>query len=110
MKLRIHGDSLRLRLSPSEIDTLMGAGRIEETIHFGLDQKLVYALVLTDEENRISASLIENAITVVMPRQWAVEWAETEKVGFETTQSVGKDGTLRILVEKDFHFIRRRLT
>lgn len=108
MKLRINGDSLRLRLSPSEIDELIEAGSVEETIHFGPDHKLVYALALGEEEKPISASFAGYVIRVEIPRLWAVEWAQTDKVGFEASQPVGTAGTLHILVEKDFHFIRRR--
>ncbi len=46
MKLRIKGNSLRLRVSPSEMERLLSAGRIEEIIHFAQepDAKLTYAL------------------------------------------------------------------
>ncbi len=46
MKLRIKGNSLRLRVSPSEVARLLETGRIEETIHLSSDQNasLTYAL------------------------------------------------------------------
>lgn len=46
MKLRIKGDSLRLRVSRSELDRVLAGGRVEETIHFGTasEAKFTYAL------------------------------------------------------------------
>ena len=37
MKLRIQGNSLRLRITPSEMARLLANGRIEETICFSSD-------------------------------------------------------------------------
>jgi hypothetical protein len=46
MKLRIKGNSLRLRVSRSELAHLQAGGRIEETIRFAEapEAKLTYAL------------------------------------------------------------------
>ena len=35
MKLRIRGDSLRLRLTRGEVEALADSGEVRETIHFG---------------------------------------------------------------------------
>lgn len=111
MKLRIKGNSLRLRLTQSEIARLGEVGRVEERINFGLNQTLVYELIVkpaveTDAESqaeRLSASFNDNRITVKLPYTFARELVETTRVGFGGEQESG-DGTgvLSLLIEKDF--------
>jgi hypothetical protein len=40
MKLRIKGDSLRLRVSRSEVEELLASDCLEDTIHFTPDGRL----------------------------------------------------------------------
>ena len=54
MKLRIKGDSLRLRVGPAEVERLTGSGRIEETIHFAPGVQMTYALELSESAASIS--------------------------------------------------------
>jgi hypothetical protein len=42
MKLRFHENSLRLRLSQSEVARLAETGRVENTVSFAPGQVLVY--------------------------------------------------------------------
>jgi hypothetical protein len=47
MKLRIQGNSIRLRVSRSELAAFVETGRLEETVYFGpqVETSLTYALV-----------------------------------------------------------------
>jgi hypothetical protein len=103
MKLRIKGDSLRLRVSPSEMARLLRTGRIEEAVHFAPepDALLTYALehAATDEE--ISVRYRPQEVTVVLSTEGARKWAGGDQVGVHGVHKVG-DGTLELLVEKDF--------
>jgi len=104
MKLRIKGDSLRLRVSPSEVSRLLGSGRIEETIHFGPepDEKLTYALMtLSGQEAAISVRHLATEILVTVPVALARSWAEGEEVGIYRAVAIGS-GQLELAVEKDF--------
>jgi len=103
MKLRIKGNSLRLRVSPSEMERLLQTGRIEETIHFAPqeDAKLTYALEHTVTEQEISVRFRPQEVTVVLSTDGAHKWAEGEQVGMCGTIDVGHD-QLALLVEKDF--------
>ena len=95
MKIRIKGNSLRYRLSKSDVDKFSENGYIEETTDFG-SQTLTYALQ-KNRLNNLSAIFENNKITLFMPEVMAIELAETESVGFEYT-----DNGLFLLVEKDF--------
>lgn len=103
MKLRIKGNSLRLRVSPSEMERLLITGRIEETIHFAQqpDAKLTYALEQAPFKQDISVSYQPGEVTVVLSTETASEWAQGEQVGIYGSVDLGH-GELELTVEKDF--------
>ena len=104
MKLRIRGNTLRLRLSRGEVDQLAATGEVREAIAFGAaaTERLGYAIVASDEATVTSARLAGGSAEVVVPRALAREWATSDAVGFEAEQPVGEGLSLQILVEKDF--------
>jgi hypothetical protein len=103
MKLRIRGNSLRLRLTRAEVDGLAKDGRVEDAIAFGPGpaERLVYAVVLGATDT-VTAAWSAGVITVVLPEGVARDWAASERVGIEHDQVLGAAGALRIVVEKDF--------
>jgi len=103
MKLRIKGDSLRLRVSPSEVVQLLETGRIEEIVHFGLgdETQLTYAFELSDLATAMTARYQAHEITVLVSGQDARRWADGSEVGIYGEVGVGR-ARLEIVVEKDF--------
>ena len=67
MKLRIKGDSLRLRVGPSEVQRLIDFGRIEETIQFAPRSHLTYALEQSDSASALSVSQRRDEVVVTVP-------------------------------------------
>jgi hypothetical protein len=110
MKLRIRGNSLRLRLGQSEVRRLAAEGRLEDSTQFDPlgQQRLVYRLVLDDVAKMISAQSGENQISVLIPTDLGRRWANGDQVGLEAAQPIGPQGTLRILIETDFECIDAR--
>jgi hypothetical protein len=100
MKLRIRGNSLRLRLSQSEVTQLAREGRVEDAISFG-PSKLTYVLTTADVE-RVGATYDSNRIVVTLPKERAHAWSSTDEVGIESK------GELAILVEKDWSCLKPR--
>lgn len=103
MKLRIKGNSLRLRVAPSEMALLLATGRIEETIHFGLeaDARLTYALEQSTSEPALTVRYQPQEVTVVVGEKQALQWAEQDQVGLYAEFAVGGQ-RLELAVEKDF--------
>lgn len=102
MKLRIRGDSLRLRLMRGEVDAMARAGAVEETIHFAPDAALVYRLEASDEVERPVATFDGRRLCVVLPRAAVAHWAGSDEVGIRAGQAIAGERQLTILVEKDF--------
>jgi hypothetical protein len=109
MKLRINGNSLRLRVSPSDMARLLEHGRIEESVRFASqeDAKLTYALEHAATAPEISLRYHPQEITVTLSTGSARQWAEGEQVGVYGSFDVGPD-QLQLLVEKDFACLDRR--
>lgn len=104
MKLRIKGNSLRLRVTRSELAKLIDTGRIEETIHFSPSEDSRLTYVLEHEANLTSATLRYQPpeVVVVIPKSEATAWAESNLVGIYAAVDVGPAGVLDLSVEKDF--------
>lgn len=104
MKLRIKGNSLRLRVTRSELARLINTGHIEETIYFGSSEasRLTYALEY--ETNLTGATLRYQPpkVVVVLPKSEATAWAKSDLVGIYATVDLGPVGSLDLIVEKDF--------
>lgn len=100
MKIRIKGNSVRIRLTKSEVETFGTNGFIEEHTEFGASQ-LTYALK-QNEQPAMSASFENNKVTLLMPATWAEEWLATERVGYENNMQLPNGKELYLLVEKDF--------
>jgi hypothetical protein len=102
MKLRIQGNSLRFRLTRSEVATLDEDGVIAETTHFGANP-LTYRLRKDAGGVGVRAELADGVITVSAPAGEVHTWATSDEVGI-----TARDGDLRIAIEKDFRCLTRR--
>lgn len=101
MKLRINGNSLRIRLTRSEVGKLADTGYLHEQTLFS-GNKFVYALQSVDTGNELSATLETNKITMFVPKEFIKEWGENNVVGFNANMPVSENDTLYLLLEKDF--------
>jgi len=109
MKIRILGNSVRLRLSQTEVKEILETGRVVQTVKFSpkSTQQLHYALEKA-EISSIQATFDTNEICVQIPVEIANNWAASNEVSLENYMPIGEQEQLRILVEKDFKCIDAR--
>jgi uncharacterized protein DUF7009 len=109
LKLRINGNSLRLRVSRSELVRFQAGGRIEETIHFTAapEATLTYALESALESSPVTVRYGSREVTVVLSKDRARIWGDPTEVGVYTTLDMGPAGSLEVVVEKDFACLDR---
>ncbi len=109
MKLRIKGNSIRLRLLQSEVKRLEAAGTITEETRFGIrtDQTLKYSIAVSDGVDGLSVEFSDNQILVMLPETDALEWCRGDEVAVENEIEVDGETTLNILIEKDFACVGR---
>lgn len=101
MKIRIKGNSIRIRIVRTELDNLGKDGFLEERTEFG-DTDLIYRLESKAGIDNLQANMKGNTITVSMPEAMKQEWVDTETVGYRTDMPLNNGGSLFILIEKDF--------
>jgi hypothetical protein len=104
MKIRIKGNSIRLRLTKSEVDTLATTGMIEEKTEFD-DNSFGYKLQTKNGINTLDAIMDNNTMTVLVPEKVAVEWPDNTIVSHTHTKELKNGKSLLLLVEKDFKCI-----
>lgn len=95
MKIRIKDNSIRFRLTQSEVSALGENGIVSSFTEF-VDRPFIYAIERTDDR-ALSAAFIENKIVMKMPAAMVEELVSTDIVGFD-----GQAGLVKLLVEKDF--------
>jgi hypothetical protein len=106
VKLRMRGNSLRLRLGQSEVNRLTVEGMVEEVTMFGGGRGLSYAVCAVEGLTAVGAALEGQRIVVRVPGDMARRWAESEEAGIEAVQKVGQGAELKILLEKDFECLQ----
>ena len=101
MKIRIKGNSVRFRLTKSEVETLAKTGLVQETTNFP-QNTFTYALKVKKGINTLEAEYHNNQITVFFPENLQKEWVVNSVVGYNNDVDWSPKDGLYLLVEKDF--------
>lgn len=110
MKIRIKDNTVRLRLSQSEVEIFTNHGKVTRQIRFGPDQEqaLKYTLKKTDGHS-VEAEFSSNQITIVIPNALADQWSiDPARISIKDQIDIGLGEVLEILVEKDFQCLSSR--
>lgn len=101
MKIRIKGNSVRLRLTKTEVETFAREGHYMETTRFG-QKHLTYVLKAKPGITQLKASFEHDTITIYFPQEETSLWAKGTRVGYSNQEDWNNPSALSILVEKDF--------
>ena len=101
MKIRIKGNSVRLRLTKTEVANFAKLGILEEETQL-LGGVFTYRLERSSEVSTPSASWIQSGICMQIPTEIANQWTGSDEVGFQHIQVLPNGTELFLLVEKDF--------
>jgi len=96
MKLRLNEKSIRFRVRRSEVAVFSEASAISTAAPFPGGRELVFRLSAASVD-KLSVSFEDDSIEVRVPSAAAEQWCNSDEVGI-----YGQDGTLEIMVEKDF--------
>ena len=96
MKIRIKGNSIRYRLTQTDVNYFEKAGMLTDHIDFG-NAQLIYAIERSEAEADLRVTFEHNIITLYVPLKMAQEWFSTNRTGFSVQQD-----NLHLLLEKDF--------
>jgi hypothetical protein len=101
MKLRIQGNSIRLRLNRAEVAQFAERGTVEESIDFGPGGRMTYALEARPGAIT-AAEFHKGGIHVRVCQDAARRWAHGDETGIEHVAH-----GLTILIEKDFQCLHK---
>ena len=104
MKLRINGNSIRLRLLRSEVEKLGATGAVSEAVRFGPNgsDTFQYTLSISYDADSISARFAANEMIVLVPANITYNWTKGDAVSLAAEQRIDENEPLTILIEKDF--------
>ena len=103
MKLRIHGDSLRLRLNRSDVEQFRTSGVCAASLRFDSSSQLTYALETSSRLTVMEVHYLQDCIRVLLPLDMAQEWVGSDRISL----SLNRAGGLSLLIEKDFQCLHR---
>ncbi|MCB0762322.1 MAG: hypothetical protein KDC12_12420 [Flavobacteriales bacterium] len=103
MKLRIRGNTVRLRLMQGEVNDLKDNGSVSEVVQFGTlpGDALVYVLRSAPVDH-VYTIFSGGRLEVQVPEETVAQWAGSDEVSIEAVVSNGSKDGLSILIEKDF--------
>jgi hypothetical protein len=101
MKLRVKANTIRFRLTQSEVAQLGRGEALRDATEFGPSQRLGWILAPVAGK-AIQATFDGRTVSVSLPEHEVRSWAGADAVGI-----YGQAGPLEISVEKDFHCLNR---
>ena len=108
MKLRLLDDSIRLRLSQSDVRTAGASGVVEGTTRFPGGTAFTFALEAI-ARGEASAAFADDRLVVRLPAAEIAQWASDDTaVSLRNEIALPDGGELKILVEKDFQCLTPR--
>lgn len=108
MKLRIQDNSIRLRLTRTEVDQLSDDGGVTASALFPGGSHLRYAVKSSPQADSVDARFDSAEILVVIPQAEVHDWARSEQVSISGSSTLSNNAALTILVEKDFACLKPR--
>ncbi len=102
MKLRIRDNSIRLRLTRAEVESLRDAGAVSGRTVFPGGREFKYVVESSPASVNPGALFSDSIVTVRLPETTVLAWANTEQVSIFDEQRLDDGDLLSILVEKDF--------
>jgi len=108
VKLRIKGNSVRLRVVRAELDALVQGRAVEERVEFPGGRALTYRLSVGTDRERFVASFAGDVLVVELPGDAARRWFSPSEVGLRGEVVLDGGGALTVLVEKDFPCLTER--
>ena len=101
MKLRIKDNSLRIRLTRSEVLQLSQTGIIEASTPFA-NGHFRYAIRALADIRELDAHITPFSIEMLVPSDFSSKWPYNNEVSLRSTLSLTNQQELKLLLEKDF--------
>ncbi|MBW8359529.1 MAG: hypothetical protein K0M63_06985 [Weeksellaceae bacterium] len=101
MKIRIKGNSIRLRLTKTDVQNLKLTGKVEEKTVIGENKIFSYTLEQDKTAEALHSTFENGKISVLLPTKELDILTETDEITVQGYQDNGEAGKLFLLIEKD---------
>lgn len=108
MKLRIKGNSIRFRLTQSEVKIVAQTGLVKDQIKFSDSISLEYEIKAATGLEYVEATYSEDKITLKVNESLIRDWAHSDQVTISSSLDLSSNENLTILIEKDFKCLSPR--
>ena len=108
MKLRIKGNSIRFRLTQSEVKIVEQTGFVKDQIKFSNSISLEYEIKAVTYLDHVEPVYSENKITLKVNESLIRDWAHSDQVTISSSLDLSSNENLTILIEKDFKCLSPR--
>jgi hypothetical protein len=108
MKLRINHNSLRLRLSRTDVERLMQTGVVEESTLLGGAIPFAYRLLIDRHSREIRTGRYAHGIQVRLPEDVAFHWSSSDRTGISAVETHPGGRETTVIIEKDFSCLKPR--
>lgn len=98
MKIRITENTLRIRLSDSDLNQLVRHTPLSVSLPFGVSE---FRITLTTSDNT-QTTLFNEEITVAIATETLIPWINSKENTLSTTIAHPNNRTLNVFVEKDY--------
>ena len=102
MKLRVRDNSIRLRLTQSEVELARTDGLVRGRVPLAGSNNFDYILESSPATVKPEAHISNNVLTVRVPEAEILSWSGSDEVSISASQVLDDGVELNILVEKDF--------
>jgi hypothetical protein len=102
MKLRLHNNSVRVRLSQADMATFIAAGAVGDIIEFAPGERFSYRIEALPSVGDIHAIYSRGLLRIRVPTLLAREWMFSDLVGIRS-----EGGQPSVSIEKDFRCLHR---
>ena len=108
MKIRIKGNSIRFRLTQTEVKAICERDMVREKTQFN-EAHFVYAVEASNQHDYLQASFLDQGIILFVPKDTLADWSTNDQVGFYHTQILNNGQKLELTLEKDFVCLDERV-
>lgn len=104
MKLRIKGNTIRFRLTQTEIDSI-DKGSVEDKTRFPGGNSLIYKI---EKGKSFNTEFSDGVVLITVPSEKINDWATSNKVNIDYSFDLEDGNQLEISLEKDFKCLTER--
>jgi len=108
MKLRIRDNSIRFRLTRTDVHTLRHDGSVSAELNFSGGASIHYVVESSPHGRNPEAYYTNNTIGLRIPASTVNTWADSDQVSVSAEETLTANDTLTLLLEKDFACLTER--